>query len=795
MIQCIKMSVLSLDPTRLTTVRRQYDAEMRARFTVLLREVVQLIAREDCFGLRSQLLIGNAQLRDELGRWTSSASITSKGRKLKRRILKKVRDTYAKLEKRYGKRIAKMAITAAIVASPIPIPGGSLLAMAPFLGAGEIKRMLARKPSATLNSEALADAKTFVDTLLILEQVANVFCPTGKGGGIDPTCSPNSLGMPQGVHTQAGQQRLIEILKKETGQNFKPHGSLVSKATSANDIDLAFVPESEEQRAKAEARGRRYEEKLHRLYAKGKITRDQLFEKLYGDPNAPDPIDVSLGKLGFSPTRLMEWGGYQVIRYHNSATKHTIELWFPGGEDGNERSIALNSRFSFQSEQSKVENFQSLFDAKAKAAILGGDKTQPKWYGKYVLTAYRKGIDRAYVDKQPLLTANAQTKDRYIGGKAQFSNQQTYTNQEAIRRLEARTYTDLEGVTKAMSVQLGRTLADGLAQGKSPAQLAIDVNKGIRGIGLNRARTIVQTELTRAHAEGQLDSLKALGADKVGFAVEWRTSGNPCPQCAALNGVVLSLQEARGLIPRHPHCKCAYAVANVGESRSGQVRSKERIRRALDKSARAGARASLRRAKISQVKKNTTWQGASVKISKKRPTENFYNQQAYDYAANVFCPTGPGGGVDPTCSPSDGFLKGKSISGVLSPRMKHYPLAGGGHEEVYRRLSGEPGLANGIVNGGYTRLNFSYGFLGVETSYANISKVRSWIKSNVDMHGVEQITFTIYGKDGIAREKTESVENVFCPIGKGGGDIALNSKHPSELTAMANWIRRQLKNG
>ena len=53
-----------------------------------------------------------------------------------------------------------------------------------------------------------------------------------------------------------------------------------------------------------------------------------------------------------------------------------------------------------------------------------------------------------------------------------------------------------------------------------------------------------------------------------------------------MEGVVLKLSEATGMIPRHPNCRCSFIPANVGESREGQTRGKAKIERAIDVSAR-----------------------------------------------------------------------------------------------------------------------------------------------------------------------------------------------------------------
>ena len=134
----------------------------------------------------------------------------------------------------------------------------------------------------------------------------------------------------------------------------------------------------------------------------------------------------------------------------------------------------------------------------------------------------------------------------------------------------------------------------------------------------------------RAHAEGQLAAMEEMGVEAVGVMVEWDTAHDDrvCEKCADLQGVVLTLEEARGMIPRHPNCRCSYVPANVGESEKGQKRTAEEIGDAVADSVEG--------------EKNVTWQGAELAPAEARPTSTL----------NVFCPTGEGGGIDPTCSPS-----------------------------------------------------------------------------------------------------------------------------------------------
>src|SRR5260370_20917457 len=110
-----------------------------------------------------------------------------------------------------------------------------------------------------------------------------------------------------------------------------------------------------------------------------------------------------------------------------------------------------------------------------------------------------------------------------------------------------------------------------------------------------RAELVARTEIMRAHAEGQLTALEQLGVEDVGVAVEWKTSGrydvdkygrpiSPCELCIPMEGIILKIDEARNMLPRHPGCLCCWIPANVGEDDKDQKDTKEEIDAAMEES-------------------------------------------------------------------------------------------------------------------------------------------------------------------------------------------------------------------
>lgn len=286
------------------------------------------------------------------------------------------------------------------------------------------------------------------------------------------------------------------------------------------------------------------------------------------------------------------------------------------------RRTVVNTRFAFLTTPEQVAQFQTWLETQIQADILTttAARAENAYWQKYVEEGYRKGAGRAFDDvRKPALESNL---DFFNGTKAQFL-QQSFGRPVAVEKvklLAGRVFTELNGITNVMSQQITRELTDGLVQGDNVHVIARRINDRVDKIGRTRSTILARTEIVRAHAEGQLDSLEELGVKEVGVAVEWSTAGDDrvCPLCAPLEGVVMKIKEARGSIPRHPQCRCAFVPANVGESTEGQKRRKSDITKAIERSLRAERPRRSKRSVAAQ-RRLSRWPGAGKTIDKKRP--------------------------------------------------------------------------------------------------------------------------------------------------------------------------------
>ena len=216
----------------------------------------------------------------------------------------------------------------------------------------------------------------------------------------------------------------------------------------------------------------------------------------------------------------------------------------------------LQRTYQFRTSSQKLKVFQDWLRNQINDGFLAV-RVGKNWSDVYVESAYKKGLERAYLDTHKKQFA-VQPVDKYIGGREQFL-QATFWAPETIEKIQllaTRTFEELKGVSGAMSQQINRILAEGLTNGYGPEKIARNMDNAIKKIDRTRARVIARTEVIHAHAEGQLDGFKKLGIDEVSAEVEWLTAGDAkvCEQCASMEGMRYKIDEAHGLIPLHPNC-------------------------------------------------------------------------------------------------------------------------------------------------------------------------------------------------------------------------------------------------
>ena len=221
-------------------------------------------------------------------------------------------------------------------------------------------------------------------------------------------------------------------------------------------------------------------------------------------------------------------------------------------------------QYEFMRSDAKVKAFMDWLKEMERKGILmttmgfGVTGEQP-WTNIYIQSSYQRGISRA---RQELKKAGYDVPDAmgFIpGGQDPIVlafNAPFHADRVALAY--TRTFSELQGITAAMDQQISRVLAQGLAEGISPYQIARNIVDRVDRIGMTRARMLARTEVVSAHHQATINEYEQWGVKGVSVLAEWLTAGfGVCPQCLALAArSPYTLQEIRGLIPVHPNCRC-----------------------------------------------------------------------------------------------------------------------------------------------------------------------------------------------------------------------------------------------
>jgi SPP1 gp7 family putative phage head morphogenesis protein len=224
-----------------------------------------------------------------------------------------------------------------------------------------------------------------------------------------------------------------------------------------------------------------------------------------------------------------------------------------------------NADYQFLTDSGKLKAFSSWLQDQIDAGVLMGtgqtDAADPLTI-KYIQSAYKQGVTRAYLDAH---SGDLATDPDFYNKSAEAFLAESMGSPIAIEQVQllaTRTFEEMKGLTNTEKTQLNRILADGLANGSHADEVARDMTDQIDGLTRTRANVIARTEIVRAHAEGQLDSYQKLDPTKqLGVEAEWSTADDDlvCDECFDMAAdSPYTIDEARGLIPAHPNCRCSW---------------------------------------------------------------------------------------------------------------------------------------------------------------------------------------------------------------------------------------------
>jgi SPP1 gp7 family putative phage head morphogenesis protein len=239
--------------------------------------------------------------------------------------------------------------------------------------------------------------------------------------------------------------------------------------------------------------------------------------------------------------------------------------------------------FAFATSQEKVEAFMRWLQEQVDAGVLQlryaqqiGSALNYQWTNLYIEDSYKRGIARARYEMQQAGYEVPSIWDTGGVGAAMG----TPFHLDRVGLLYTRTFTDLVGVTDAMSSQISRVLAQGMIDGDGMRLIARKLLNVITGSGGNlgltdtlgrfinakrRAEMIARTEIIRAHHIATIQEYRNWRVVGVRVRAEWTTAGDDrvCSRCSSMEGKTFTLEEAEPLLPAHPNCRCIMLPAII----------------------------------------------------------------------------------------------------------------------------------------------------------------------------------------------------------------------------------------
>jgi SPP1 gp7 family putative phage head morphogenesis protein len=216
--------------------------------------------------------------------------------------------------------------------------------------------------------------------------------------------------------------------------------------------------------------------------------------------------------------------------------------------------------FQFRTDpEGKVDDFLTWLNESMDDEVLeiargpaGRITRNSRWQSAYVRASYGRGLEHAQrsMRRQGIRVPQESVADLFNAP----------TSVASLARLYARSFNELRGITGGVSQTIGRVLTEGLATGQGPRAIAGSMRTAVSSLGMARSLTMARTEIINAHADATLDRYGDVGVRDVVGQAEFLTAQDDrvCPDCIQLEGQTYNIDEARGIIPVHPNCRCVW---------------------------------------------------------------------------------------------------------------------------------------------------------------------------------------------------------------------------------------------
>ena len=217
-------------------------------------------------------------------------------------------------------------------------------------------------------------------------------------------------------------------------------------------------------------------------------------------------------------------------------------------------------KYVYEDSAAKIDGFMGWLDQQVQSGILVSARREGGvvgygnrlWSDVFIESAYQRGIAQARAD---LNGVGADLPD--MGPVSAAFNKPFHAGRVAT--LYTRAFNGMKGITEAMKSQMSDVLAQGMAEGRSPYDIAYKLRDRVDKIGITRSRLIARTEVVRAHNVAALNEFEAL-ENLVGeeIWVQWWTAKDERvrPHHAIRHGQRYKRSTALGMIGE-PNCRCA----------------------------------------------------------------------------------------------------------------------------------------------------------------------------------------------------------------------------------------------
>jgi len=213
-------------------------------------------------------------------------------------------------------------------------------------------------------------------------------------------------------------------------------------------------------------------------------------------------------------------------------------------------------RWSTRKKEQFMDWLQEQIDENVLETSYGPVSGAEPWSNTYIQSAYQKGMVRARSD---LRRAGLDIPTFGPSGDSLSAVFNRPFHADRVGLIYSRVFTDLKGVTSAMSTQMSRELALGMSQGKHPRQIAKNLTDRIDKIGKARGTLIARTEVINSHNQAALneyESAEGIIGDEV--QVQWWTAQDERVRAShrERHAKVYEREEARELLGE-PNCRCS----------------------------------------------------------------------------------------------------------------------------------------------------------------------------------------------------------------------------------------------